>query len=389
MRIAAAIRNNRAFTLIEVVVVLVVSAILMTVAMRSGKEISNTARVEETKQEMETIASAIVGNTELTNGGTRADFGYVGDVGSLPPNITALVTNPGYTTWNGPYLRNRFEQTSDDYAKDAWGTSYSYSGGTTIQSSGSGSSIVRTLAPSTEQLLRNKIAGAVLDINGTPPGEVYRDSVTLLLIYPNGTGGYASSIVQPDASGYFSFDSIPIGNHQMALIYTPYNDTINRYISIPPGSELYADFRMTLDLWSVSTSGGGGGGLIHVAGSDTAWGASGACNDISFWVENTGSSSVSINSLTLSWTSPTAYYERIRWGNPTVFNEQNPRVGSGDVAIFNSTQAVNPGAKVKIRVNNFTSTPSGGGSNVAMNNVTFQVSLSDGTTFTIVTGGCI
>jgi prepilin-type N-terminal cleavage/methylation domain-containing protein len=389
MRIAASIQNNRAFTLIEVVVVLVVSAILMTVAMRSGKEISDTAKVEETKQEMETIASAIVGNTELANAGTRADFGYVGDIGALPPNLTALVTDPGYGTWNGPYVRNRFEQMFDDYTKDAWGTAYSYSGGTTIQSSGSGTTIVRTLAPSTDQLLRNKIAGAVLDINGTPPGVVYRDSVTLLLIYPNGSGGYASRSMLPDPSGYFSFDSIPIGNHQLAVIYAPYNDTVNRYISVSPGSELYADFRMTLDLWSVSTSGGGGGGLIHVAGSDTAWGASGACDDISFWVENTGSSSVSINSLTLSWTAPTAYYERIRWGNPTVFNEQNPRVGSGDVAIFNSTKAVNPGAKVKIRVNNFTSTSSGGGSNVAMNNVTFQVNLSDGTTFTIVTGGCI
>ena len=381
--------HQRGFTLIEVVIVLVVSAILMTVAMRSGKEISDTAKTEQTRQELETIAFAVVGNPGLHNAGARADFGYVGDVGALPPDLSALVTNPGYATWNGPYLRNRFEQTADDFAKDAWGVEYSYSGGTEIQSSGSGSPIVRSLAVTEDQLLQNRIAGSIVDVNGTPPGPTYQDSLSLLLSFPNGSGGYATAMAIPDAGGYFSFDSIPIGNHRLALIYTPYNDTITRFLSLSPGSELYTEFRMTLDLWSGSSGGAGGGNLVHINGSDTAWGGTGECDDISFWIENAGSAAVTISSMTVTWVSPTAYYETIKWGNPTIFNEQNPRVGSGEMAVFNSTQTIEPGSQVKVRILNFSLSPTGGNSKVAMNDVSFQVTLSDGTSFTVITGACI
>lgn len=380
--------DRRGFTLIEVVIVLVVSAILMTVAMRSGKEISDTAKTEQTKQELETIAFAIVGNPDLHNAGTRADFGYVGDVGALPPDLAALVNDPGYPTWNGPYLRNRFEQTADDFARDAWGVAYNYSGGTDIQSSGSGSLIIRSLAATEDQILRNRITGSVVDVNGTPPGTIYQDSLLLLLSYPNGSGGSATATALPDAGGYFSFDSIPIGNHRLALIYAPYSDTITRFLSLSPGAELYTEFRMTLDLWSGS-AGGAGGNLVHINGSDTAWGGIGQCDDISFWIENAGSTAATISSMTVTWISPTAYYETIKWGNPTIFNEQNPRVGSAELAVFKSTQTIAPGSQVRIRILNFSPSLNGGNAKVAMNNVSFQISLSDGSTFTVTTGACI
>ena len=53
--------HNSGFTLIELVIVLVISAILATIAMRSVLFISETAKEEETKQELKQLEFAIVG----------------------------------------------------------------------------------------------------------------------------------------------------------------------------------------------------------------------------------------------------------------------------------------------------------------------------------------
>src|SRR5512140_2358834 len=118
----------KGFTLVELIIAIVLTGILLTVAMRAGLNITQTGRVEETKQKLDALAWAIAGNPNLQTNGIRSDFGYVGDVGSLPANLDALVANPGgYATWRGPYISNRFTQVPDDYKKDAWGTAYTYS----------------------------------------------------------------------------------------------------------------------------------------------------------------------------------------------------------------------------------------------------------------------
>ena len=100
--------QNYGFTLIEVVIVILIAGIIASVALRSAVTISDTARTEETKQELESLAIAIIGNTKLENNGVRSDFGYVGDVGAMPPNLDALKSNPGsYSTWKGPYIDRR------------------------------------------------------------------------------------------------------------------------------------------------------------------------------------------------------------------------------------------------------------------------------------------
>ena len=56
-------RTNSGFTLIEVVLVIVVAGILAGVAMRGSKQIADSARSEETKQELEALSTAIIGNS--------------------------------------------------------------------------------------------------------------------------------------------------------------------------------------------------------------------------------------------------------------------------------------------------------------------------------------
>ncbi len=242
--------RDTGFTLIELVLVIVIIGILVGVAVQNGSQLFETAMVEETKQEMDALAVAVVGNPELNNNGVRSDFGYVGDVGAMPPNLDALYSDPGsYTTWNGPYISNRFTQVADDYKKDAFGTDYTFSGSATITSTGSGSDIVRRVANSTADLLRNTVTGNIYDLDGTPPGSNYKDLLTISLTMPNGSGGTTTKSITPDQGGYFSFDSIPIGNHDLQVIYEPEDDTLYRFVSVVPNSTVHGEYHMTANLW--------------------------------------------------------------------------------------------------------------------------------------------
>ena len=247
------IGNRSGLTLVEVVLVVVITGILATIALRSAGIVSNTAKVEETKQELDALAFAIVGNQELQNNGVRSDFGYVGDVGAMPPNLDALHSNPGsYSTWNGPYIENRFSQISDDFKKDAWGELYQYSAGVTITSTG-GPGISRKLANSVTDLLQNQVSGVVYDLDGTPPGDSYNDSVSVHLIVPDGAGGRTTRTTTPEAGGYFSFNSIPIGNHTLSVIYLPDSDTLKRFVTILPNSSIYSEYYLPSDVWADSS----------------------------------------------------------------------------------------------------------------------------------------
>jgi len=229
--------------------VIVIIGILATVALKSMGIVTETARVEQTKKELQQLAFAIVGNPALENNGVRTDFGYVGDIGSMPPDLDALVSNPGsYGTWNGPYIARRFNQITNDHKEDAWGVAYTYSANN-ITSTGSSGNIVRKMGNAVSDFTDNQVSGLVLDLDGTPPGTVYKDSILVSMNYPNGSGGIATVSSGVDPGGYFSFSSIPIGNHDLEIIYVPDSDTTGRFISVLPNSSVYAEYYLGSDLW--------------------------------------------------------------------------------------------------------------------------------------------
>ncbi|MBU8932878.1 MAG: type II secretion system protein GspG [candidate division Zixibacteria bacterium] len=377
-------KPSNGFTLVEVILVVVIMGILASVAMRSIGYIGESARIEETKQEMSALHQAAVGNPDLENNGTRTDFGYIGDVGGLPPDLNALVTNPGsYTTWNGPYIENRFTQITNDYKTDAWGMTYSYSG-VTITSTGSDGDIECQLAGSADHLLRNAVAGNVFDLDGTPPGTTYDDSVTIRLTIPNGTGGTTIKSATPDFGGYFSFDSIPIGNHNLDVIYLPDDDTLRRFVSVVPNSSMYSEYRLASNVW-YAAGGGGSSEIEFVTDSDTLW--TGNCAMLKFWIVNNTGASIAVSSIRLTWSSPTAYYKTVTWNGTTV-RDSNPSAASGELSTFSASQTINDSQQIKITVENFKPNSGGSGPPVDMTGASFTIELSDGSSFTFTADLC-
>ncbi|MEZ5358097.1 MAG: prepilin-type N-terminal cleavage/methylation domain-containing protein [Candidatus Zixiibacteriota bacterium] len=376
------IGSQSGYSLIEVVVVIIILGILASVALQPTGEIVTTVRTEETKAEMERLAFAIAGNPVLVSNGIRTDFGYVGDVGALPPNWDALVTNPGgLSTWNGPYIQDAFAggTGNNEFKFDGWGAPYS-APGISFSSVGSGETMTRKVSNSVDDLLYNQVTLTVYDLDFSPPGIDNIDSVEFHLIYPNGTGGFETASDFPDRNGMVTFDSVPIGVHLLHVEYIPDNDTITRKINVNPGQHYYGDIQYFADVWRPDTgSTGGATTLEYVGESDTLTSVN--CFRLVFWVVNNTGASVDITSLKLTWSSPTAYYQNVFWGGTQV-RSGSPALGSGGTAVFSSTRTINAGASAQIRIEQFHRNSNGGGPPVDMTDTDFTVELSDGTTFT-------
>lgn len=105
-RVVSAYR--RAFTLIEILVVVVILAILAAVVVPNV-----ISRIKDAK-----ISAAIADIKAFDN----AIDQYKLDMGTVPPSLDALITPPNPRgKWNGPYLKN-----IDHIPLDPWGNPYIY-----------------------------------------------------------------------------------------------------------------------------------------------------------------------------------------------------------------------------------------------------------------------
>lgn len=248
------ISSEKGYSLFELLVVIIILSIISAVSLKSLKSASEVARIEQTKQELRQLAYAIAGDPELISGGNRTDYGYVGNVGAIPANLQALVQNPGgFATWNGPYVHDDFYASAaaseSEFGIDAWGAPYQYSGGDIITSVGGADPISFKVANSVADLLYNRLAVAVTDFDHSIPGADFKDSITVNVVVPDGTGGMAVLQKIPRGDGFVQFDSIPVGIHTLFVVYLPFNDTLTRRIDVGPGSNLYTEISLYREVW--------------------------------------------------------------------------------------------------------------------------------------------
>lgn len=369
--------NQIGFTLIEVLMTIVIIGILAAVAMRSVQSSIDGSRVRETQAEMDELIIAIAGNPELYNNGMRSDFGYVGDIGALPTSLDDLVTNPGgYSTWNGPYVSRRFSQDTDGFKKDAWGNNYTFSTGITLASTGGGSiPMTKSAASAATDLTTTPIIGTITDAAGNPPGDS-SVAVTIRVTYPDGSGGTTTATTNPASGGSYSINDVPVGIRAVQAIYRATNDTVTTYASVLPQVGATVSLRLPDAPFAGSGGGGGGGGtggIEFVAGTATSPG-----NSVQFTVWNSGTTNLTITTITANYTVA-AYYGLVTWAGTTVFTTTTARAASGQVVTFSSARTLNAGQSAVIVLNNFYNAVSGG-STVAINTTVFTIGFSDGST---------
>ncbi len=247
--------TSTGYSLVELLVVIIVLSIMAGIAIRSLDHSTGRERLETTRARLDRVAHAISGNPNLTAGGNRTDFGYVGDIGALPANLGHLLTNPGsYATWNGPYLVDQVSTSTGATLTltDAWGNSLGYGGGVVITAATDGSTISRRLGPSTDALLNNAVRVTVTDLDGYLPGNIYKDSITVTLIHPDGSGGLTYRTAYPAADGSITYDSVPIGHPDLRVVYQPLDDTVYRHLAIAPGNDYVATIPLYRSLFAYS-----------------------------------------------------------------------------------------------------------------------------------------
>jgi prepilin-type N-terminal cleavage/methylation domain-containing protein len=132
-RFAKSVRklDQGGFTLIELIIIIVVLGILAAVAAPKFANILEGSKAAATREELQTMKEAIIGNLQVVSSGVVIDRGFVGDVGFVPSQLVDLVVKPGSVSvynrltrlgWNGPYV----DGDGNEYLTDAWGGAYSY-----------------------------------------------------------------------------------------------------------------------------------------------------------------------------------------------------------------------------------------------------------------------
>ena len=242
-------------TLLELLVVMMIMSLILTAAVKTWDVTLERGRFETTKKKLEQLATTVVGNPNYIVAGQRVDYGYVGDMGSLPLTLADLVVKPAAPppeslhTWRGPYIRATFNESQDGYRMDGWGDTITYHPESLFVRSFGGMTaferdrhITRAFGYARQDLLSNTVDGQVLDARGVPAPDTLFNGVDIRVELWGPKEGVVQSYGGAlGTGGQFSFGEVPQGNnHILRVVYIhdtppPVDSAVSqRYVTVYP-----------------------------------------------------------------------------------------------------------------------------------------------------------
>jgi type II secretory pathway pseudopilin PulG len=250
-------------TLIELLMTLALLTVLVVVSIAPIGDSIEEQRFELTRQKLDQIRVALIGDPRVREGGSRSSFGYFGDIGDFPPEadgLAALVTQPGGVStfgvdtthrlgigWRGPY----FEESSTPALtwNDGWNQplAYTYDGATlTVTSQGAdlaagGTGYDQDLTLTLDRADFVATLHGFISNNGSPLTEAFDVEIASA----DGTGSLTvtTESFADTAAGAFSIASIPFGRRSVTVSIPTLAKTLGplavsvdrKEVEIPPG----------------------------------------------------------------------------------------------------------------------------------------------------------
>ncbi len=235
--------DSAGFTVVEILLVVILIAIFGGLTFSQLSQTVDSNRFETTRARMAAIRTAILGDTTTDPEGHRRHFGYHGDMGRLPANLTELVTqgaqpawsfNTFYGTgagWRGPYMTaEHVGEISVD--KDAWGKTYLYNTAAnppTLISLGA-DNVSNGVLFATDQTISFPPAERLSSVSGILADNDTRLSTQTVEIRRPVNGALTATTGVTSASGFFSFSSIPFGVRAFSLLGPTLTDGPNQFV---------------------------------------------------------------------------------------------------------------------------------------------------------------
>ena len=240
--------NRKGFTLIEIIVILAVLAILAAVAVPMALRIFQVTAEDTTREEMNNIKKAMLGDAQKLQTSFRNDFGYLGDIGCLPSTTVGDLdrlstqgslpawsfdsTKQAGAGWKGPYITG---SPGEDFKKDQWGNDYTYTAAgacpltATLTSNGpdgqpaNADDITMTInSNETTATVRGKVKNTDSSGIEAVPVEYYTAA---------NNGVLTTASTSTDNSGNYSFSSAPFGQRAVKakpnLVFAPGSVTVS------------------------------------------------------------------------------------------------------------------------------------------------------------------
>jgi prepilin-type N-terminal cleavage/methylation domain-containing protein len=196
-------KHEKGFTLIEVIVVTAIMALLIGIMVPIVYRVLEAQEIEATEAKLINIKEAITGNPALMSGGSRSSFGFVGDLGQLPPDLDAIISYTNANGTFGPYINSGTDPES--FKKDSWGYAINYSyaldafsrresavltslgSDNAVGGSDTAADIQITISPN-EVLPVSSLSCNVIVRYITPPVSTFSANLTIHIAYKNGEG---------------------------------------------------------------------------------------------------------------------------------------------------------------------------------------------------------